>query len=93
MALATSGDDDVRMRDEFCVARGIDRAHPLAATVLAGDPDTIAARVAEYAAAGATDLMLGFADFPSTLMLEAFAAHVRPRLEALSRRSASPPAV
>ena len=31
-------------------------------------------RMAAYEAAGATDLMLGFADFPSTGMLEAFAA-------------------
>ena len=89
VALATSEDDAARMRDRFCAARGIDRDHPLAATVLAGDPETIAVRIAEYAAAGATDLMLGFADFPSTLMLEAFAREVRPRLEDLSRPSTS----
>jgi len=51
-------------------------------TVLAGGADAVAARIMEYAVAGATDLMLGFADFPSTRMLEAFAASVRTRLEA-----------
>ena len=33
----------------------------------------IAARIADYAAAGATALMLGFTDFPDTRMLENFA--------------------
>jgi alkanesulfonate monooxygenase SsuD/methylene tetrahydromethanopterin reductase-like flavin-dependent oxidoreductase (luciferase family) len=50
------------------------------ATALAGDADAVAARIGEYAAAGATDLMLGFADFPATGMLERFAAEVIPRL-------------
>ena len=92
VALATSGGDASRMRDEFCAARGLDHAHPLAATVLAGDAAAVAARIAEYADAGATDLMLGFTDFPATAMLEAFAREVRPRLDALSRRSTTPPA-
>jgi alkanesulfonate monooxygenase SsuD/methylene tetrahydromethanopterin reductase-like flavin-dependent oxidoreductase (luciferase family) len=64
----------------FCSERGIDREHALMATVLAGDATAIAARITAYEAAGATDLMLGFADFPSTRMLELFAAtvlHVR----------------
>lgn len=62
--------------DRFCAARGIERGHPLLGTVLAGDGAAIAERMAGYEAAGATDLMLGFADFPSTGMLEAFAATV-----------------
>lgn len=62
--------------DRFCAARRIPRAHPLLDTVLAGDGAAIARRMADYEAAGATDLMLGFADFPSTGMLEAFAATV-----------------
>jgi len=33
-------------------------------------------RVEEYEAAGVTDLMLGFADFPATGMLELFAERV-----------------
>lgn len=85
VALVASKTEAERAVGEFCAARAIERRHPLAATVLAGDPDAVAARIAEYAAAGATDLMLGFTDFPSTRMLEAFAADVRPRVQARSR--------
>ena len=42
--------------------------------MLAGDDEAISRRIASYEAAGATDLMLGFADFPETRMLESFAA-------------------
>ena len=49
---------------------------------LIGTPDAVAARIAPYAAAGATDLMLGFADFPATRMVEIFAERVLPTLEA-----------
>jgi alkanesulfonate monooxygenase SsuD/methylene tetrahydromethanopterin reductase-like flavin-dependent oxidoreductase (luciferase family) len=87
VALAGVPGDAARMVAEFCAARGIGHDHPLAATVLAGEADAVAARIAEYVAAGATDLMLGFTDFPSTRMLEEFAFHVRPRLEALARRA------
>ena len=66
----------------FCAARGIAADHPVAATVLAGDAVTVAERIAAYAAAGATDLMLGFTDFPSTRMLERFATQVTARLPA-----------
>ena len=62
--------------DRFCAERGIDGRHPLVETVLAGDGRALAARVAAYAAAGATDLMLGFADFPATGMLERLAAAI-----------------
>ena len=62
--------------DRFRVARGIERGHPLLDTVLAGDGTALAERMASYEAAGVTDLMLGFADFPSTGMLETFAATV-----------------
>ncbi|MEX2148113.1 MAG: LLM class flavin-dependent oxidoreductase [Candidatus Rokuibacteriota bacterium] len=57
----------------FCAARGIAPDHPLVAGALIGDAETIAERIAMYAEAGATDLMLGFADFPDTAMLERFA--------------------
>ena len=78
----------------FCAARKISREHPLTATLLAGGADLVAARLAEYAAAGVTDVMLGFTDFPSTRMLQAFARDVAPRLAAVIRsRSATPPAV
>ena len=101
-ALARSVELDVSLSERgavdaiaaFCAARGIAPAHPVAATLLTGGADAVAARLAEYAAAGATDVMLGFTDFPSTRMLEAFARDVRPRLEALTPRrspSATPP--
>jgi alkanesulfonate monooxygenase SsuD/methylene tetrahydromethanopterin reductase-like flavin-dependent oxidoreductase (luciferase family) len=54
----------------------------LLATALVGDADEIVARIIEYAAAGATDLMLGFDDFPATGMLERFAREVMPRVAA-----------
>jgi alkanesulfonate monooxygenase SsuD/methylene tetrahydromethanopterin reductase-like flavin-dependent oxidoreductase (luciferase family) len=89
VALARSPEEATRAVAEFCAARGIGDEHPLAATVLAGEPDAIAARIGAYAAAGATDLMLGFTDFPSTRMLEDFALRVRPRLEGLARSVAA----
>ena len=70
--------------EEFCRTRGIGRGHPLIETVLAGEPSTVVARIGDYAAAGVTDLMLGFADFPATGMLETFAREVLP---AVSRSS------
>ena len=60
----------------FCATRGIERSDTLLATALTGPPDAVRARIAEYAAAGATDLMLGFADFPATRMTELFAERV-----------------
>ena len=57
----------------FCADRRIARQHPLLGTVLSGDRQSISERIARYEAAGATHLMLGFADFPSTRMLELFA--------------------
>ena len=60
----------------FCAARGIDARDPLLSSALIGTPDIVRARIAEYAGAGATDLMLGFADFPSTRMTELFAERV-----------------
>jgi len=74
-AIVTEGPLDPLI-DRFCAARSIERGHPLLATVLAGDGRAIAEQMAGYEAAGATDLMLGFADFPSTGMLEAFATTV-----------------
>jgi alkanesulfonate monooxygenase SsuD/methylene tetrahydromethanopterin reductase-like flavin-dependent oxidoreductase (luciferase family) len=51
-------------------------------TALVGDAETVAARILAYQAAGATDLMLGFVDFPATAMLERVAREVVPRLAA-----------
>ena len=75
-AKGKSPDDTV---ERFRHARGLARGHPLLDTVLAGDGAALTDRMARYEAAGATDLMLGFADFPSTTMLETFAAAVPPR--------------
>jgi alkanesulfonate monooxygenase SsuD/methylene tetrahydromethanopterin reductase-like flavin-dependent oxidoreductase (luciferase family) len=74
--------------EAFCAARGIGADHPLLETILAGAAPAVAARIAEYAAAGVTDLTLGFADFPATAMLEAFARDVLPLLH---RQGAAPP--
>jgi alkanesulfonate monooxygenase SsuD/methylene tetrahydromethanopterin reductase-like flavin-dependent oxidoreductase (luciferase family) len=68
--------------DRFCAARGIDEHHRLVETLLAGDATAVQQAATAYAAAGATDLLLGFADFPETRMLEAFAARVTPALRA-----------
>jgi alkanesulfonate monooxygenase SsuD/methylene tetrahydromethanopterin reductase-like flavin-dependent oxidoreductase (luciferase family) len=66
--------------ESFCRARAIGPGHPILETVLAGDAGAVATRMAQYAAAGATDLMLGFADFPDTAMLEMFSREVLPLL-------------
>jgi alkanesulfonate monooxygenase SsuD/methylene tetrahydromethanopterin reductase-like flavin-dependent oxidoreductase (luciferase family) len=68
----------------FRAERGGHAANAILDTALAGDADAVAARVVEYASAGATDLMLGFADFPATGMLERFARDVLPRAQAES---------
>jgi len=65
-----------RARREFCGSRGFDAGAALLETALIGTPDAVRARIAEYAAAGVTDLMLGFADFPATGMIELFAERV-----------------
>jgi alkanesulfonate monooxygenase len=62
--------------ERFRIARGIARGHPLLDTVLAGDAAALRERMASYESAGATDLMLGFTDFPCTTMLETFATAV-----------------
>jgi len=68
--------------ERFCVHRNIARDHPLLRGALAGDVDTVVARVVAYRQAGATDLMIGFTDFPDTTMLERFAARVMPVVSA-----------
>jgi alkanesulfonate monooxygenase SsuD/methylene tetrahydromethanopterin reductase-like flavin-dependent oxidoreductase (luciferase family) len=79
-----STSDVSNARRAFCHARNIPPDHPLLETVLIGDAPRIAARIGEYAAAGVTDLMLGFADFPDLGMLEHFAREVLPRLPSTS---------
>jgi alkanesulfonate monooxygenase SsuD/methylene tetrahydromethanopterin reductase-like flavin-dependent oxidoreductase (luciferase family) len=81
-ALADTPAEAVAAIEEFCSRRGIAREHPLLQGALAGDVDAVIARVLAYRQAGATDLMIGFADFPDTTMLERFAARVLPALSA-----------
>jgi len=64
----------------FHERRGLHASHVVARAVLAGDPTTVAEGIARYAAAGATDLTLGFADFPDTRMLTLFTERVLPQL-------------
>jgi alkanesulfonate monooxygenase SsuD/methylene tetrahydromethanopterin reductase-like flavin-dependent oxidoreductase (luciferase family) len=77
--LAATPDERARWVERFSAERGRDAAAVLD-TALVGDAETVAARIGDYAAAGATDLMLGFADFPHTTMLERLARDVAPRL-------------
>jgi alkanesulfonate monooxygenase SsuD/methylene tetrahydromethanopterin reductase-like flavin-dependent oxidoreductase (luciferase family) len=79
-ALADTPADTAAAIERFCARRGITRDHPLLQGTLVGDVDTVIARALAYRDAGATDLMIGFADFPETMMLERFAARVLPAL-------------
>ena len=78
--LAASREEQRQWTRRFCIERGVDASDAVLETALIGDAETVAARVLDYAAAGATDLMLGSADFPATGMLERFARDVLPRL-------------
>jgi alkanesulfonate monooxygenase SsuD/methylene tetrahydromethanopterin reductase-like flavin-dependent oxidoreductase (luciferase family) len=82
VVLGRSVADATRALGRFCAARGIDEHHRLVATLLAGDATAVQQTATAYESAGATDLLLGFADFPDTGMLEAFAATVTPVLRA-----------
>lgn len=73
VALVDSRADTEAARRRFCAERGVSRDDSFLASALIGDGETIAAGIAAYEAAGATDLMLGFADFPATGMLERLA--------------------
>jgi alkanesulfonate monooxygenase SsuD/methylene tetrahydromethanopterin reductase-like flavin-dependent oxidoreductase (luciferase family) len=81
-ALAHGGADIGAALERFCARRGIARDHPLLKGALVGDAESVVRRVLAYRDAGATDLMVGFADFPETTMLERFAARVLPALSA-----------
>jgi len=76
VALVDSHAETAAWRRRFCAERGLAEDDPLLATALIGDRETVAAGIAAYEAAGATDLMLGFADFPATGMLERLARAV-----------------
>jgi alkanesulfonate monooxygenase SsuD/methylene tetrahydromethanopterin reductase-like flavin-dependent oxidoreductase (luciferase family) len=76
VALVESAAEAAACRERFCAERGLAAGDPLLETALIGDRETVTRRIAEYATAGATDLMLGFADFPATTMLERLARAV-----------------
>jgi alkanesulfonate monooxygenase SsuD/methylene tetrahydromethanopterin reductase-like flavin-dependent oxidoreductase (luciferase family) len=64
----------------FCQSRGIASDDPLLDTALVGEPKAVLRRIAKYEAAGVTDLMCSFADFPDLEMLTLFAEEVLPSL-------------
>ena len=76
VALVDSRAETAAWRRRFCEERGLTEDDPLLATALIGDRETVTAGIAAYAAAGASDLMLGFVDFPATGMLERLARAV-----------------
>ncbi len=49
--------------------------------VISGDPDEVAARIAEFTAVGVRHMQLNFLDFPRTDGLELFLAEVLPRFD------------
>ena len=73
VALVDSEAEAARCRQRFCAERGLAAGDPMLDTALIGDREAVVSRIGAYAAAGATDLMLGFADFPATGMLERLA--------------------
>jgi alkanesulfonate monooxygenase SsuD/methylene tetrahydromethanopterin reductase-like flavin-dependent oxidoreductase (luciferase family) len=73
VALVESASEVENTRRRFAVERRLAANDPLLDTALIGDVDAVVAGIERYAAAGATDLMLGFADFPATGMLERLA--------------------
>jgi len=73
VAVVESASAAERARRCFAVERRLADADPLLDTALIGDVEAVVAGIESYAAAGATDLMLGLADFPSTGMLERLA--------------------
>jgi alkanesulfonate monooxygenase SsuD/methylene tetrahydromethanopterin reductase-like flavin-dependent oxidoreductase (luciferase family) len=78
--LAGSPPEQAAWIARFRAERGARAADAVLTTALLGDAQAVALRVLQYAAAGATDLMLSFADFPATGMLERFARDVMPLL-------------
>jgi alkanesulfonate monooxygenase SsuD/methylene tetrahydromethanopterin reductase-like flavin-dependent oxidoreductase (luciferase family) len=85
VVVGRSARDVGEARRRFGEGRRLDPRHPLLEAALVGTPAEVVDEIGRYAAAGATDLMLGFADFPGTDMLQVFAEEVMPHLAALAR--------
>jgi len=81
-ALADAPHEGARAAERFRAHCGLGRDHPLLDAALVGDAEAVVARALVYREAGATDLMVGFVDFPDTTMLERFAKRVLPALTA-----------
>lgn len=79
--LGRDGAEALSWRERFCRARRIPPDHQLLDTALVGESSTVLERIAQYRAAGVTDLMCAFADFPETGMLARFAEQVLPKME------------
>jgi len=84
-ALADAPHEAAGAAERFRAHRGLARDHPLLDAALVGDAEAVVARALAYGEAGATDLMVGFVDFPDTTMLERFAKRVLPALTARPR--------
>jgi alkanesulfonate monooxygenase SsuD/methylene tetrahydromethanopterin reductase-like flavin-dependent oxidoreductase (luciferase family) len=80
VVIGRDGDEVGRGLERFLGARRLPRDHGLLATALVGEPAVVREQIGRFARAGATDLMLGFSDFPDTTMLELFAETVLPNL-------------
>jgi alkanesulfonate monooxygenase SsuD/methylene tetrahydromethanopterin reductase-like flavin-dependent oxidoreductase (luciferase family) len=66
--------------ERFLGLRGLARGHGLLETALVGEPAAVREQIGRFSRADATDLMVGFSDFPDTAMLELFAETVLPSL-------------
>ena len=84
-ALADAPHEAARATERFRAHRGLVRDHPLLDAALVGDVEAVVALALAYSEAGATNLMVGFVDFPDTTMLERFANRVLPTLTARPR--------
>ena len=76
VVLAEHGEHPGAALERFRRQRDVAADHPLLTATLSGNATDLRQTLAAYAGAGATDLMLAFADFPETRMLERFAADV-----------------
>jgi alkanesulfonate monooxygenase SsuD/methylene tetrahydromethanopterin reductase-like flavin-dependent oxidoreductase (luciferase family) len=80
VVIARTGGRVAHALARFQAERGVNSRHALLATALIGTPTAVRSQAQRFARAGATDLMLGFSDFPETGMLELFAETVLPAL-------------
>jgi alkanesulfonate monooxygenase SsuD/methylene tetrahydromethanopterin reductase-like flavin-dependent oxidoreductase (luciferase family) len=80
VVIARTGGRVAHALARFQAERRVSPRHALLATALIGTPTAVRSQARRFVRAGATDLMLGFSDFPETAMLELFAETVLPAL-------------